>query len=207
MQIPFPQASDSPLEKLSLLDGEVLFYPGFIAEQEADSCYNTLYRDTPWRQDHLNFGGKSVPIPRLQAWYGETNSRYGYSGLALNPLPWTPLLATLKARIEVIADTTFNSVLVNYYRDGRDSVSWHSDDEKELGKDPVIASLSFGASRNFALRHRNEKGQKFTCALTNGSLLVMGAGIQRNWQHQVPKQPAVCEGRINLTFRAVLQEQ
>lgn len=206
MQIPFSLASNSPLQKLLLLDSEVLFYPEFLADPEAVRCYNILHRDTPWRQDQLNFGGKSIPIPRLQAWYGEKNSRYGYSGLALNPLPWTPLLAALKDRIETISDTTFNSVLVNYYRDGRDSVSWHSDDEKELGNDPVIASLSLGTSRRFELKHRHKKGQKYTCELTNGSLLVMGAGIQSNWQHQVPKQPAVCEGRINLTFRAVLQD-
>lgn len=206
MQIPISLTGDSPLEKLPLLDGEVLFYPTFLADQEAVRCYNILLRDTPWRQDQLNFGGKSVPIPRLQAWYGEKNSRYGYSGLALSPLPWTPLLTELKERIETISDSAFNSVLVNNYRNGRDSVSWHSDDEKELGNNPVIASLSLGATRRFDLKHRHKKGQKFTCALTNGSLLVMGAGIQSNWQHQVPKQPAILEGRINLTFREVLAD-
>jgi alkylated DNA repair dioxygenase AlkB len=207
MQIPFFLA-DSPnvLEKLPLPDGEVLLFQDFINAAEASSMFKKLKQATPWQQDTLSFGGKKVLIPRLQAWYGEKNSRYGYSGLALSPLPWTPLLGDLKSRIEKLADTGFNSVLVNYYRDGKDSVAWHSDDEKELGKAPVIASLSLGETRRFELRHRHKKGQKFACELSHGSLLIRGSGIQQHWQHQVPKQAGVTRGRINLTFRQVMPE-
>lgn len=204
MQIPFSlDNAHGPMETLVLEGGDILYYPTFMPRLEAQGCFDTLAAATPWQQDTINFGGKAVLIPRLQAWYGEKNSRYGYSGLALHPLPWTPLLTDLKARVETAAGAVFNSVLVNFYRDGRDSVSWHSDDEKELGGDPVIASLSFGATRRFDLKHRRNKGQKFSCELTTGSLLVMGKGIQQHWQHQVPKQPAITEGRINLTFRYV----
>lgn len=204
MQIPFSlEHPQNSMEKLVLGDGDVFYYPAFMGQDAADACYRELELATPWQQDTISFGGKPVLIPRLQAWYGEKNSRYGYSGLALNPLPWTPLLSDLRTQVEAAAGMPFNSVLVNFYRDGRDSVAWHSDDEKELGGEPVIASLSFGATRRFDLRHRHKKGHKFSCELANGSLLVMGKGIQHNWQHQVPKQPAVMQGRINLTFRRV----
>jgi len=191
-------------EKIRLQDAEILLYTEFLDTCCADSLFEQLLEVTPWQQDSLNFGGKSVLIPRLQAWYGDKESRYGYSGLTLNPLPWTPLLDELKENIQQLCHSTFNSVLLNYYRNGNDSVAWHSDDEKELGKDPVIASLSLGASRRFELKHRNRKMPKSVCELTHGSLLVMGAGIQHNWNHQVPKQPGIQEGRINLTFRHIL---
>jgi len=204
MQIPFSlENSASPMETLSLEGGDIFYYPGFLDAGEADESYTKLATSTPWQQDTISFGGKPVLIPRLQAWYGDKNSRYGYSGLALNPLPWTPLLSALRSRVEDAVALPFNSALVNYYRNGQDSVAWHSDDEKELGSDPVIASLSLGATRRFDLRHRQNKGQKFSCELAGGSLLVMGSGIQHNWQHQVPKQPIIEKGRINLTFRWV----
>ena len=204
MQIPFSMAdNEDSMEKLGLEDGEVFYQPEFLTAGEADQYHDTLLRETDWQQDSLVFGGKTVPIPRLQAWHGEENSHYGYSGLALTPLPWTPLLSELKSRVEKAADSCFNSVLLNYYRDGNDSVSWHSDDEKELGSEPVIASLSLGTTRRFELRHRHKKGRKFTCELAHGSLLIMGPGIQQHWHHQVPKQPGLSSGRINLTFRYV----
>jgi len=204
MQLPFSLVSTSQVkEDLPIVDGSLFFWPHFLDEHEADECLRVLVAETPWRQDTLRFGGKAVPIPRLQAWYGEKDSLYGYSGLALTPLPWTPRLLQLKTRIEDAAEVTFNSVLINYYRDGQDSVSWHSDDETELGDNPVIASLSLGVTRRFELKHRHKKVQKVTCDLCHGSLLIMGPGVQAHWQHQIPKQPEIVDGRINLTFRAI----
>ncbi|MDC1528500.1 alpha-ketoglutarate-dependent dioxygenase AlkB [Gammaproteobacteria bacterium] len=204
LQLPLePGHSSDVMEKLTLPDAEIFILPEFLSATDADQHYDELLLQTPWRQEQLNFGGKSVPIPRLQAWYGDKNSRYAYSGLALTPLPWTPLLEELKRHIEQCSNSEFNSVLLNYYRTGQDSVAWHSDDEAELGQDPVIASLSLGVTRRFELKHRFRKGIKSFCDLSHGSLVVMGKGVQQNWQHQIPKQPGIDNGRINLTFRKI----
>lgn len=162
---------------------------------------HALLTETPWRQDSLNFGGKPVLVPRLQAWYGDR--RYGYSGLKLAPLPWTPVLDGIRRKISQAAQLEFNSVLVNYYRDGNDSVAWHSDDERELGPDPRIASLSLGATRRFELKHRTRKQTRMSMPLENGSLLLMGSGLQRHWMHQLPKEAGITLPRINLTFRFI----
>ncbi len=190
-------------QKIALNDAAVFYYPHFIDAAESKLCFNRLRDETSWRQDSLNFGGKTVLIPRLQAWYGDKDAAYAYSGLALSPNPWTPILLKLKILVEKAADTHFNSVLLNYYRDGKDSVAWHSDDEKELGENPVIASLSLGITRRFELRHRKRDVPKSVFELENGSLLLMGPGIQENWHHQVPKQPGLIGERINLTFRKI----
>lgn len=204
MQLPFTLENASQQgEILSLPDGKITLITDFIAAATARQYYQALLEQTPWQQDSLNFGGRKVPIPRLQAWYGDKKSRYGYSGVALEPMPWTPLLLEMRGAIEEFADTHFNSVLLNFYRDGNDSVAWHSDDESELGHDPLIASLSLGCIRRFELKHRHRKLPKSVCDLPNGSLLVMGKGVQQNWQHAVPKQPGITEGRINLTFRTI----
>jgi len=200
--LPLDRENHEP-ERIRLLDAEILYYPQFLTNDLAMAYFQQLSRETHWRQDSLNFGGKTVQIPRLQAWYGEKRANYGYSGLALTPDPWTPLLNTIKQHVESVSGTSFNSVLLNYYRDGNDSVAWHSDDEQELGPDPVIASLSLGAARRFELKHRAQKIPKSTCELTNGSLIVMGNGVQVYWQHQIPKQPGIIDGRINLTFRKI----
>ncbi len=196
--------SHEVMEKLSLPDAEIFIMPKFLSSTCADQHFDSLLTQTPWQQDTLNFGGKVVPIPRLQAWYGDKNCHYGYSGLALSPLPWTPLLQELKSAIEQCSNAEFNSVLLNYYRHGQDSVAWHSDDEKELGNEPVIASLSLGVTRRFELKHRSRKGIKSFCELSHGSLIVMGKGVQQNWLHQVPKQPEIQSSRINLTFRKII---
>lgn len=204
MQVSFDLDHEGEMPEIfTLAEGEVHFHPRFLKSANADSCYQELKASTPWQQDSLRFGGKSVLVPRLQAWYGDRKSHYGYSGLALSPLPWTPLLLSLRKNIENVCKQRFNSVLLNYYRDGNDSVAWHSDDEKELGDDPVIASLSLGGTRRFELKHRHNNSSKVICDLSHGSLLVMGKGIQHNWQHQVPKQPGINSGRINLTFRFI----
>ena len=148
--------------------------------------------------------GKTLPVPRLQAWYGTPQARYGYSGILLDPLPFTPLLLTVLDKLQQCTGQQFNAVLLNNYRDGNDSVSWHSDDEKELGDDPVIASLSLGATRRFELRHRHRKDLgTLKLDLSHGSLLLMGKGLQPNWLHQIPKQPGQQGARLNLTFRFI----
>ncbi|MDR2212472.1 MAG: alpha-ketoglutarate-dependent dioxygenase AlkB [Pseudomonadales bacterium] len=178
------------------------YYPAWLDSAFADHCYQTLLHETPWRQDSLRFGGKAVAVPRLQAWYGEPKARYGYSGLTLTPLPWTPFLNDLRQRVETQVQAPFNAVLLNYYRDGKDSVAWHADDEAELGPAPLIASLSLGAPRRFELRAL-EGRDKYALELTHGSLLVMGPPLQHQWRHRLPKQPEIHAGRLNLTFRFI----
>lgn len=149
--------------------------------------------------------GRQVAIPRLQAWYGDPNCTYRYSGLQLNPLPWTPDLLQLKARVEKLCQHTFNSVLLNLYRTGSDSNGWHSDDEKELGEQPVIASLSLGETRRFRLRHKYDKDiAPINLNLSSGSLLCMSGHSQSCWQHCIPKTARTVGPRINLTFRNIL---
>lgn len=206
LQMPFHlKQTPESMETLQIADADIQLFPHFLNNRQAEHCFKLLKIQTNWQQDSLNFGGKPVLIPRLQAWFGDQQSHYGYSGLSMTPQPWTSLLRKLKEQIEKACDSEFNSVLLNYYRDGRDSVAWHSDDEKELGNEPVIASLSLGVSRRFELKHKTRRQLKSFCDLNNGSLLLMGKGVQRHWQHQVPKQTEVNEGRINLTFRHILR--
>ena len=147
--------------------------------------------------------GRVVPAPRLEAWYGDEGASYTYSGLAHEPLPWTHELHELRSRVESETGASFNSVLANLYRDGNDSNGWHADDEDELGAEPIIASLSFGTPRRFLLRHRASR-ETVELALNPGSLLVMRGLTQQCWQHSIPKQRAVHQARINLTFRRVV---
>jgi alkylated DNA repair dioxygenase AlkB len=194
-------AAASNPQQISLVDAELTYVPGFYDGATSAALFSTLITETPWRQDTLRFGGKEVAVPRLQAWYGE--KRYGYSGLRLTPLPWTPTLTAIRQRVVEYCGIDFNSVLINYYRNGHDSVAWHSDDERELGANPHIASLSFGATRRFEMKHRTQKSMKARILLDSGSLLVMGSGMQRHWVHQLPKDPQVDAARLNLTFRLI----
>ncbi len=188
-------------QKIQLTDAELLYLPCFYTAAESAALLHTLVDTTPWRQDTLRFGGKDVAVPRLQAWYGD--HRYGYSGLRLTPLPWTQVLDDIRRKITAALGVDFNSVLLNYYRDGNDSVAWHSDDERELGPDPQIASLSLGVPRRFELKHRMRKGSKVSTLLENGSLLLMGSGVQQHWMHQLPKDAGITAPRLNLTFRFI----
>ena len=192
------------VETLFLPDGELHWYPHYCESARADSWLQRLMAETPWRQDSIRMHGKILAVPRLQAWYGVPEARYGYSGILLSPLPFTPLLEEIRAELQQRTGQRFNAVLLNQYRDGNDSVSWHSDDEQALGDDPIIASLSLGGTRRFELRHRTRKDPgKLTLDLSHGSLGLMGKGLQTHWQHQIPKQPGISALRLNLTFRLI----
>ncbi len=203
---PLPQreGAQACIEKIVLPDAELSLYKHWCSIQEAQQLFASLSGSLAWEQSTITLYGKSVKIPRLNAWYGDSGSRYQYSGTSFDPLPWTPLLLGLKERVEHQVGCTFNSVLANLYRDGRDSVSWHADNEPELGLNPVIASLSLGETRQFLLKHRSDKSLgRLSLSLTSGSLLVMEGATQHHWLHSVPKSTKVLAPRINLTFRRV----
>lgn len=179
-------------------------FPFAFNERESNRYLKSLIDKTLWQQDSLRIAGKEVLIPRLQCWMGDQDSNYSYSGIRLQPKPWSEDVLNIKTRIESLTEHKFNSVLLNYYRNGQDSVSWHADDEKELGDKPVIASISFGAVRKFQFRAKFGNGvQKFNMELRNGSFLLMGDTLQNHWLHQLPKVSGLKKPRINLTFRRI----
>jgi alkylated DNA repair dioxygenase AlkB len=197
----FPSIGNFPM----LPQLNVEFFSYFFSQQESTVLFSQLQNETLWQQRYLTIYGKTFPEPRLTAWYGNEGKNYSYSGIKLNPLPWTPLLLSIKARVDDVARLTFNSVLLNLYRDGRDSNGWHQDNEPELGKNPVIASVSFGAVRRFQMRHKTRKDlDKLDIELPHGSLLLMAGVTQHHWQHQIPKTAKPVGARINLTFRVIL---
>lgn len=183
-------------------NGEYVYLPSFFSRPEADEYLNELKDNILWKQESMNMYGKQVNFPRLTAWYGNNDKPYSFSGITLNPNPWTETLLIIKSKIETKANVSFNSVLLNRYRNGNDSISWHTDAEPELGSNPVIASVNFGATRKFQLRHIKTK-EKIEIELTHGSLLIMQGELQHFWQHQVPKTSKVVSERINLTFRVI----
>jgi len=189
-------------ETLNLPDGEAVFYRNFLDWEVGDRYFQALLQETQWRQDYLQVHGKSVPLPRLTAWYGDVG--YAYSGIDMEPKPWTVTLLDIKARVEAVAKVSFNSVLLNLYRNGQDSVSWHSDNEPELRQYPAIASVSLGATRRFSFKHKLRKDLKpIHLELPHGSLLLMLGSTQIHWLHQVPKTTQAVNSRINLTFRTI----
>jgi len=192
------------IRHFELPDAELTLYEGFFNKTESDELYTSLLRDTRWQQDDITLYGKTHLTPRLTAWYGDMDKSYRVSGTKMNPHPWTPDLLLIKKRVEKEAGVVFTSVLLNLYRDGKDSVGWHRDNEKEFGENPVIASVSFGETRPFQLRHkfRKEVG-KLEILLTHGSFLLMAGATQHFWEHQVPKTARSISPRINLTFRVV----
>lgn len=189
---------------MHLPEADVVFYPEFFPASEADRLLSQLVETTAWRQDSMKIYGKATPLPRLTAWYGDPGARYVYSGIVNDPLPWTAALAEIKKGVDTVSGVTFNGVLLNRYRTGKDSMGWHSDDEQEFGPNPVIASVSFGGTRNFQLRHKRRKDLKASVELTHGSLLIMRSGTQENWQHQIPKTARPAKERVNLTFRRIV---
>lgn len=177
--------------------------PDFMARKDADTLFKELIDTIPWRSDKITVFGKTYDQPRLTAWFGEEGKSYSYSGITMEPLTFPNLLMELKSEIEIATDTKFNSCLANLYRDGQDSNGWHSDDEKELGINPVVASVSLGEARYFHLRHKLNHSLKEKLLLNPGSLLLMMGATQHHWQHQVPKTKRKIGSRINLTFRYI----
>jgi alkylated DNA repair dioxygenase AlkB len=165
--------------------------------------FRQLKTTISWKQETIQMYGKLLNTPRLTAWYGENSKSYAFSGKKYDPHPWTSELLLIKQRVEQAAGMAFNSVLLNDYRNGNDSVAWHADDEPELGVNPVIASVSFGQARRFDVRHKNDHKLKYSVVLENGSLLIMKGDLQHSWEHQVPKSAKAVKERINLTFRII----
>lgn len=193
-------------EAIPAVDADLRVMSGFYRKPEADAFMQCLLAETPWQQEIITLWGKRHLQPRLSAWYGDPGSSYSYSGVVLEPHPWTPALLRMKSDVEIATGCHFNSVLLNLYRDENDSVGWHSDAEPELGKCPAIASLSFGETRTFRLRHRSRKDLKpLLLELADGSLLVMAGQTQHFWQHAVLKERHPRGPRINLTFRTIRQ--
>ena len=187
---------------LAVQNGTIFFEEEFLNQEEADLLFKHFEATLPFHQGTITLFGKTHAIPRLEAFFATENKTYSYSGKTLETHPFTPELLALKSKIEAISQEQFNCVLVNLYRNGQDSNGWHADNEPELGKNPVIASLSLGATRRFDLRH-NLTNEKISFDLTNGSLLLMKGEMQHFWKHQIVKTKKVNEGRINLTFRWV----
>jgi len=185
--------------------GSLDLYDNWLAPDETSELFAALRDDVAWRQERIRIAGREYLQPRLIAWFGDPGASYTYSGLRLAPDPWSARLAQLRRRVEEQAQTAFNSVLCNYYRDGNDSMGLHADKEPELGPNPVIASVSLGATRRFVLRHVKDNAGRLDLDLPGGSLLVMGGTAQHFWRHGVPRQLRVTEGRINLTFRRILR--
>lgn len=194
----------SSLERLSIEGAEISFAQQIDLGEPADVLLRKLIEETPWRHEAVTIYGKKFMQPRLIAWYGDPEQKYSYSGIDLEPLPWTPTLSRIRDIVRDFSKETFNSVLLNYYRDHRDSMGFHSDDEKELGPTPVIASVSLGATRRFVLKHRTRLELKpVRLNLTSGSLLLMKGLTQKNWMHGIDKQTKPCGPRVNLTFRRI----
>lgn len=166
---------------------------------------NIEFTHIEWKQDKIKLFGKTMPLPRLTAWYGDPNRSYTYSGITSHPIPWNRELLVIKQQIEQATSTAFNSVLMNWYRDGNDSMGWHADNEPSLGKNPIIASVSLGETRDFILRRNSDHSQKITIPLKHGTLLIMKDDIQDHWQHAIPKRKNIISSRINLTFRKIIE--
>lgn len=191
-------------EVLDLPNAQLVYFPHFISKEKADSYYEILRDGIPWQQDDIKVFGKIYTQPRLTALFGDSDKSYSYSGITMQPNPFTSELLEIKKCVESKAGDNFTSVLLNLYRNGNDSNGWHADNEKELGKNPTIASVSFGAERWFHFKHRTLKEQKHKIILHHGSLLIMKGEMQHFWLHQIAKTKRQIEPRINLTFRKLI---
>jgi len=198
-----PDLGIKPSIRLNIIrNGEYTYQPSFFNLALSDRFFQDFRKNILWRQESMNMYGKKVSFPRLTSWYGDNDKPYTFSGITLSPSPWTQSLVEIKNMIQEFSKAQFNSVLLNLYRHGNDSISWHTDAEPELGKNPIIASVTFGASRTFQLRHKHTKEQ-IELELTHGSLLIMQGELQHYWQHQIPKTKKIIGERINLTFRNI----
>lgn len=194
-----------PTEKIDfdLPNADIVYYPNFIDLDQSSLFFNRLLQEVPWQQDEIIVYGKNHQQPRLTALYGNEGKPYAYSNIIMHPHPWNSLLTYIKEMVEEVCEVTFTTVLLNLYRDGKDSNGWHSDNEKELGRNPIIASLSLGAERIFHLKHNTNNDLRQRILLENGSLLIMKGETQHFWKHQIPKTEKEIAPRINLTFRVI----
>jgi alkylated DNA repair dioxygenase AlkB len=186
---------------LNMPDANVVYYPNFFEANIANNYLQQLLTEIEWQQDDIRVYGKVYKQPRLTALYGSTSKTYSYSNITMTPNTFTPLLIELKVAIEKVVEESFNTVLLNLYRNGQDSNGWHADNEKELGKNPIIASLSFGATRSFQLKHNENVNLREKILLQHGSLLLMQGSTQHYWKHQLAKTAKIIGERVNLTFR------
>lgn len=194
----------SQLQRLTIPGADISYVEQVDFGRPPAEIFDELRATTPWKHEEIRIRGRAIKQPRLTAWYGDPGCSYTYSGLAHSPAPWSPLLAQLKKHVEEITRTVFNSALLNAYRNGRDSVGYHADNEPELGPRPTIASLSFGEEREFGLRpSRGRSGRSHKIRLASGSLLIMAGDTQKNWLHGIEKVSEPCGPRINITFRSV----
>lgn len=201
------QSNTREFQKQEVKDGEIWFMPNFMPPDKTPLYFNQLMDTIDWQQEEIKMFGKTYPVPRKTAWYGDEGFNYKYSGILCNPTPWTAELLDIRKVLHYfLPNQQFNSVLLNLYRDGNDKVSWHADDEPELGENPVIASVSLGATRRFDLKHKKEEAEKIQIELPSGSLIVMLGGLQHHWTHQIPVQKRVKQSRINLTFRTIVTQ-
>jgi alkylated DNA repair dioxygenase AlkB len=195
---------DRQFEPIPMPDADVSILHGMETPLPYDQMLRKLMDDTLWRQENVRIYGKEYQQPRLVSLYGDPGKQYDYSGISLHPFPWTDLLREIKRRIEDCTEATFNAVFLNLYRDHNDSMGFHSDDEKELGKNPVIASVTFGATRTFLLKHKFNKDLPLVkVPLESGTVLLMKGPTQHFWKHGINKQTAPCGPRVNLTFRTL----
>lgn len=191
------------LQPLPLADADIAFDPHWLDGEQADRLLGDLRGSIAWENHRIRLFGREHASPRLSCWIGDPDVVYRYSGSRFVPRPWPPALSPLRARLCAELGTGFNSVLANLYRDGRDCMGWHSDNEAELGPAPVIASVSLGAARRFVLKHRDDPSTKLAIELPHGSLLVMAGATQRRYRHALPRMSRPTDERINLTFRRI----
>lgn len=185
------------------LEDQILFYPNFLNKDESDFYFETFLKEIEWKHEEIKLFGKKIFQPRLTAFYGDDDISYAYSGIKMNANSWTQNLNNLKNKINTQFNQSFNSCLMNLYRNEKDSMGWHQDNEKELGDKPFIASLSLGETRKFQLK-KIETNEKMELNLDHGSLLIMKNELQNNWKHQIPKEKTLKDIRINITFRKIL---
>ncbi len=200
----FSILNNAGLQKLPVIGADLLYDQQFISADQADTLLTEIITQVQWQQAELKIYGRNVRTPRLSCWMGDADASYVYSNTHFEPLPWISPVVDIKKRIESATGIKFNSVLLNYYRDGQDAMGWHSDDEKELGKQPIIASLSLGGARRFLLRRKDKAEKSIAIELQHGSLLLMQGDTQKNFQHALPRTAKQISARINLTFRKIL---
>ncbi|MFN3776604.1 alpha-ketoglutarate-dependent dioxygenase AlkB family protein [Sphingomonas parapaucimobilis] len=195
---------DQTFEMVPMPDADVSLMHGLSTPLPYDMMLETLMRDIEWRQESVRIYGKEMQQPRLVSWYGDSGKNYSYSGIRLTPLPWNKILNNIRKQVQDCTNETFNSVFLNLYRDHNDSMGFHSDNERELGDEPTIASVTFGATRTFILKHKTRADlPSFKIPLEAGSLLLMKGKTQRCWKHGIMKQSRPCGPRVNLTFRTI----